>query len=122
MALEFFGKLLTNAVMQQAETASVPAAYIITNQYYNQAAYTLKVLRAPVHVRAAVLAAAAASEFPGANQVANILRMYNTLTKRQQIDFIQAYRRTAVLVIGAPRHIALRTAWQWNHIPPRYDP
>lgn len=122
MAMPFINELLKKAMIRAGATNSVIDVYDETAGLYDGAVYVLKVLRSSHAIQAAVLAAAAASEEASERQLASILTLYMTLPKREQVRYISAYRNAAVLSVGAPRDITLRNTFQWNHVPPIYNP
>lgn len=126
-AFPFIHQLLAKAVAKRAATLPIPSLHTAVTQEYTRSAYITKVLEAPPSIREAVRNVAIANitqdpELEGQTQLVCILTMFKELSTTRKGEFIKAFKNVSTLAGQGPMFVALRTAYQGNHIPPHYEP
>lgn len=120
--IDLFNVLLSKAIIKTATTSSVDEAYNIAARIHQRSVYIFKVLQAPIGIRVAVRNLAKASDSPGQTQLAAILTVFEALSAAEKAAFLRTFKVCTSMVGGAMGNIALRNTWQWNHVPPIYNP
>lgn len=117
-----FNTLLTNFIIKTGRTQTAATCHGIATRNYARVGFIIRVLEGGEDLQQHIYDACVASDSDGQHHLADLLRVFFTLSADKKAKFIVAYKSCQNVAAEGLMDVVGHRVYEEGHIPPRLDP